>query len=70
MPQYALKLVIIRIRNILPEIITPSVSPYNEYFGVIWLRMVVFFPTPQSPYLSQKTEIIAPSVRIVKEHMK
>ena len=24
--------------------------------------MVVLFPTPQSPYLSQKSEIIAPSV--------
>ena len=34
-------------RNVLPEIITPSVSPQNEYFGVVWITngSIISYPS-------------------------
>ena len=54
-PKYALKLVITRIWNILPEIITPSVSPQNEYFGVVWITNGSIISYPSNALFKPKT---------------
>ena len=53
--KYALKLVITRIWNYLPKIITPSVSPRNEYFWVVWITNGSIISYPSNALFKPKT---------------
>ena len=54
-PKHALKLAITRIWNYLPEIITPSVSLQNEYFGVVWITNSSIISYPSIALFKSKT---------------